>query len=153
MIAVIIDVVPMPVPGWSALFFATSVSLVFYWSLHRPYQFNSLQAFLPGLVLDSLSGQPIGMSSLLFLLVRWIVVFEQRFFVAADFIVIWASFIAISLMMAFLHWLISCLYAGALFDPLILIGPSLLMILIFPMISFCLDKLLYLIPGEHDAQP
>ena len=53
---------------------------LFFWSLYRPDLFGAGAAFAIGLAHDALAGLPLGLTSLVLLLVRHLVVVQQRFF-------------------------------------------------------------------------
>ena len=70
--------------------------VVYFWSLYRPDLFTPSAAFVAGLIYDALAGLPLGLTSLALLLVRSLMVTQQRFFLARSFPVIWFCFLLLA---------------------------------------------------------
>jgi rod shape-determining protein MreD len=73
-LAALVDVVPLLGSGAASLTSFSTLCVVFFWSLYRPDLLTPAAAFLVGLIHDGLAGLPLGLTSLLILLVRQLVV-------------------------------------------------------------------------------
>ena len=126
LIAVLVDVAPLVGTGPTGLTSFATLCVVFFWSLYRPDLFTPTAAFLAGLVYDGLAGLPLGLTSLALLLVRNLMVLQQRFFLARSFPVIWCCFALLAPAVEAARWLLSSLWWGQLFAP----QPTLLELLV-----------------------
>lgn len=83
---------------------------VFYWAVHRPDWFGVLSAFLTGLLVDLLLGAPIGISAGLYAASHILLTRQQRFFLGANFLQLWAGYVVtqlfVTLGQALLWWVL-----------------------------------------------
>ena len=146
LIAVLIDVTPLVGTGPAGLTSFATLCAVYFWSLYRPDLFSPSAAFLTGLIYDGLAGLPLGVSSLALLLVRNLMVVQQRFFLARSFPVIWCCFLLLAPAVEAARWLLSCLWWGHLFA----LQPALLELLVtmtlYPAASWLLGRIHNQIP-------
>lgn len=138
LMALLFDVLPLPVPGFEGASSFSILCVVYFWSLYRPELFTPGAAFLTGLIYDALSGLPLGLSSLSLLLVRHFMVSQQRFFLTRPFPVIWACFILLAPPVVLLRWLIACLWWGHLFPLGPLVFELVVTLALYPPISWLL---------------
>ena len=113
LLAVLVDVLPLFHVGPASVTPLATLCVAFFWSLYRPDLFGAGAAFATGLAHDALAGLPLGLSSLVLLLVRHVVVLQQRFFVARSFPVIWCCFVLLALAALALRWALSLPVVGA----------------------------------------
>ena len=104
--AVMIDTQPMPGPGYESVDSFVTLSVVYFWSMYRPDLFTLWVTFAVGLIHDALTGLPLGATSLMLLLVRNLLVTQQRFFLTRSFPVIWACFLLLAPVALFARWLL-----------------------------------------------
>lgn len=146
LIAVLVDAAPLVGAGPSGLNSFVTLCAVYFWSLYRPDLFTPTATFVTGLVYDGLAGLPLGLSSLVFLLVRNLMVVQQRYFLARSFPVIWFCFLLLAPAVEAARWLLSCLWWGHLFA----LQPALLELLatiaLYPAASWLLGRIHNQIP-------
>jgi len=146
LIAVLIDVAPLIGTGPIGLSSFATLCAVYFWSLYRPDLLTPAAAFLVGLVYDGLAGLPLGLTSLALLLVRSLMVTQQRFFLARSFPVIWCCFVLLAPVVEIARWALACLWWGHLFA----LQPALLELLVtvalYPPASWLLSRLHNQIP-------
>jgi rod shape-determining protein MreD len=109
-LAALVDVVPLLGSGAASLTSFSTLCVVFFWSLYRPDLLTPAAAFLVGLIHDGLAGLPLGLTSLLLLLIRQLVVTQQRFFLPRSFLVIWFCFLLVASTACLARWLLACLW-------------------------------------------
>src|SRR5258707_3477054 len=80
-VLLIATVLPLRVPDYAAVVPLLTLAGVYYWTIYRPELLPPSAVFLCGFVLDLLSGAPLGVSPLLLLLARSVVMAQRRFFV------------------------------------------------------------------------
>lgn len=136
--AVLIDQLPLPTPAASSVTPFVTLGVIFFWSLYRPDLMTAGTAFLIGVTFDALAGLPLGLTALVLLIVRGVMVAHQRFFLAKSFIVVWCCFFLLAPVAEAVRWLIASMWWGRLFalDPLVYqIG---LTVALYPLVSWLL---------------
>jgi rod shape-determining protein MreD len=150
-VAVLIDVLPLLGLGpWGLTPFST-LCVVYFWSLYRPDLFNALAAFSTGIIYDALAGLPLGLTALMLLLVRQLVVVQQRFFLARSFPVVWCCFLLLAPAAELARWALVSLWWGRLFDLQPILLSLLLTMALYPLASLLLTQVHNRIPGLADA--
>lgn len=85
---------------------------VFYWNMLQravPYWF----LFLLGLMMDAVTGLPLGLTSLLYLMFSGLVHTQRRYMQKEGFVMKWTSFSALAVMVIGLSWLCLSWFGGA----------------------------------------
>jgi rod shape-determining protein MreD len=149
--AVLLDVLPFLGLGpWGITPFST-LCVVYFWSLYRPDLFGAAAAFSTGIVYDALAGLPLGLTALILLLVRQLVVVQQRFFLARSFPVVWCCFLLLAPAVEIARWLLVSLWWGRLFALAPVLLSLLLTIALYPLASLLLTRIHNTIPRLADA--
>jgi rod shape-determining protein MreD len=151
LLAVLADVLPVFHVGPASVTAFATLCAAFFWSLYRPDLFSTGSAFATGLAHDALAGLPLGLTSLVLLLMRHLVVAQQRFFVARSFPVIWCCFVLLAVIALALRWTLSCVWWGRLFAPQPLIFELLLTLALYPMATLLLARVHNWIPRTLHA--
>jgi rod shape-determining protein MreD len=86
---------------------------IYYWVIFRPTALPFWFVFLLGIIRDALTGMPLGISSLLFLLFRIVVLSQQRYLVKETFWATWLGFGIVTIPVLGLHWLLASAYVRA----------------------------------------
>src|SRR3546814_14277019 len=84
----------MRISDWSSDVCSSDLALmaIFYWSIFRADLMTMAGAFLIGLVLDLLSGGPVGLNAMMLLLAHQLGVSQRRVFLGSSFLVNWVAF-------------------------------------------------------------
>lgn len=130
------------------LFPYLSLAAIYYWSIFKPHLVPVSALFILGLLQDILSGGPLGMTALLFILVRIFVVRQGSRFLEREFLFSWLFFIFVALLFGFLNWLIASVYLKEIQFFWNAFGQSMLTIAVFPVISWALSALRSLLVAE-----
>jgi rod shape-determining protein MreD len=138
--AVLIDVLPLLGLGpWGLTPFST-LCVVYFWSLYRPDLFGTSAAFATGIIYDALAGLPLGLTALILILTRQLVVAQRRFFVARSFLVVLSCFLLLAPAVETARWLLACLWWGHFF-PVQPIALSLVLTMaLYPVASLLLTR-------------
>ena len=138
--AALLDLLPLQGLGAWGLTPFSLLCVVYFWSLYRPDRFGPLAAFTSGIVYDAMAGLPLGMTALILLLVRQLVLVQHRFFVARSFLVVWICFALLAPAVELVRWLLACAWWGRLF-PLQPVALSLLLtVALYPLASLLLTR-------------
>jgi rod shape-determining protein MreD len=151
LLAVMADVLPVPHVGPASVTPVATLCVAFFWSLYRPDLFGAGTAFATGLAHDALAGLPLGLTSLVLLLVRQVVVAQQRFVVTRSFSVIWCCFVLLALAALALRWTLASLWWGRLFAPQPLVFELLLTLALYPVATLLLARAHNFTPESADA--
>lgn len=141
MLAILVDVLPLPGPGLEGVSPFTTLCVVYFWSLYRPDLLTPGAAFLTGLAHDALAGLPPGATSLVLLLARGLIVAQQRFFLPRSFPVIWACFTLLAPIALIIRWSIVSVWWAHVFALPPLLVELLLTIAAYPVVSLLLSHI------------
>ncbi|MBO88441.1 MAG: rod shape-determining protein MreD [Rickettsiales bacterium] len=114
---VIVNLVPLHLPGYATISPDLVLMAVYYWALHRPSLMPAIAVFILGLFQDFLSGGPIGLSAGSLILVFAVAVSQARFFYGKSFLVVWWGFMMVSVGVGIIQWSVACIFLGRLISP------------------------------------
>jgi rod shape-determining protein MreD len=140
-LAALLSILPLPIPGYAALTPAFTLMAAYHWTIYRPDLLPPVSLFLIGFAMDLLAGAPLGVSSLLLLLARALVLSFRRFFRNRRFPFVWAGFaILTGLAMPFL-WALNSLLDLTLLESRTTVFRAALTVSVFPAASFLLGRI------------
>jgi len=151
LVAVLADVLPLRDGTATGVTPLWTLCVAFFWSLYRPDLFGAGAAFATGFASDALAGLPLGLTSLVLLLVRHVAIAQHRFFVARSFPVIWCCFLLLAAAALVLRWGLCCLWWGRLFAPQGLAVELLVTLAVYPVATLLLAQVHNRIPRTIDA--
>ena len=137
----ILSGVPLRVPDYAAVTPLLPLAGVYYWTIYRPEWLPPLVTFLCGLVLDLLTGAPLGVSSLLFLLARTAVFSQRRFFINRLFPFMWGGFTLLAAAAIAFLWLLGGFIEGAMLNTRAVTLQWVLTVACFPAVSYLLMRI------------
>lgn len=139
-LAALIVILPVRVPGYAALTPAFTLMAVYHWTIYRPDLLPPVGLFAVGLAQDLLTGGPVGVGSLVLLLARAAVLRNRRYFINCAFPFVWTGFalLAAGAMSAF--WALHSLLELNFFDLRSTMFRTVLTVAIFPVASFALGR-------------
>jgi len=129
-------VIPLRVPDLSPIIPSLGIISIFYWAIYRPDLMPGWAAFLLGLVQDLLSGGPVGIHALVFLLLATAVVSQRRVLAAGSFTFVWTLFLPVAVAAFFLIWLLYSLNLVMLVDPRSVIFQYLTTVAVYPCLAW-----------------
>ena len=127
--------VPSHVPGLAPLVPAVALISIYYWTIFRPDLLPALAVFGVGLFQDILSGMPLGVNALVFLLVYAVVLGQRRFFLGKSFLVMWWGFLLIVAGAFLLTWLAVSALETTLLDPMPVLFEAGVTLAVFPIFT------------------
>ncbi|NTU77258.1 MAG: rod shape-determining protein MreD [Alphaproteobacteria bacterium] len=142
---VLAGVVAWPLPHLGAVTPALGMIAVYYWSIHRPDLLSLLAVFLFGLLGDAMNGLPMGLTALVYVAMRQLVLSQRRFFVGQDFYMLWSGFALVMIISMVCHWIVLSLYFSSLMAFFPVLIQSMLTIVLFPLPVWVLIRLQRLI--------
>lgn len=139
-LAAVIAILPVQVPGYAALTPAFALMAVYHWTIYRPDLLPPIGLFAVGLAEDLLAGAPIGVSALVLLLARAAVLRYRRYFINRTFPFVWTGFTLLSAAAMLVVWALHCIVSLTFFDLRATVFRAVLTIAIFPVASFVLGR-------------
>lgn len=140
MAAAIFSIQPVHIPGYASLTPAFTLMTAYHWTIYRPDLLPPLAVFLIGVAFDLLSGGPPGVTALLLLLARALVLRYRRSFINKSFPFVWGGFTLLAGAAMLGLWVMHCLLAlgrvefpGSIFQAVLTIS-------LFPIASFLLGR-------------
>lgn len=106
LVAVLLSVVPLNVPGLAMATPAFALMVVYHWTVYRPDLMSPGIVFITGVLLDLMEGTPyIGVSPLTFLIVRSLILLVRQRAANQSFAVVWTGFLVAAIVAIGLQWL------------------------------------------------
>ena len=139
-LATIISIQPAHIPGSAAPAPAFVLMAVYHWTIYRPDLLRPFALFLVGITQDLLAGVPPGVTALVLLLTRSVVLSYRRHFVNRLFPFVWTGFTILTGGAMLFLWFLHCLLDGVLVDFRGTVFCAVLTISMFPIASFLLGR-------------
>lgn len=140
LLAAVIAILPVRVPGYAALVPAFTLMAVYHWTIYRPDLLPPIWVFAIGLAQDLLSGALIGVGALVLLLARSAVLRSRRGFINRTFPFVWGGFTLLAGGAMLGLWVLHCVLQLNLFDLRSTVFRTALTIAMFPVASFALGR-------------
>lgn len=102
----VLNMTAFPMPYAGAVRVSFVLMAVYYWAIYRPTLVPSALCFSAGLLMDVLSGMPLGLNAVVILLVQRVVKSQRRFLMGQPYIAIWAVFGLVAAAAAAMQWLL-----------------------------------------------
>lgn len=96
----------LPVPTAPAL----PILALFFWLLYRPTAVPAVAAFAFGLFHDILTGAPLGIHAIVYVVAHAAITTQRRFFAGKSFTVLWLGFAGVVIGASALSWALGSLY-------------------------------------------
>jgi rod shape-determining protein MreD len=136
---VIVSMLPFHIPGFGSIAPSFALMAVFHWTIYRPDLFPLGAVFGIGLFLDLLNGTPyVGLSALIFLLARTVVLSQRRMFFQAPFLVLWIGFLALTASCFLFEWAFVSMLQFTPLQPRLFIFQAVITVACFPIGSYFL---------------
>lgn len=114
---VLAGVLPVHIPSYGPVAPLLPLMAVYHWSLYRPDLMPAAAVFVLGLMVDALTGAPIGVNAGIFVVVRGVVESQQRFFIGKSFAIVWFGFALVLAGALALSWILVSAFHVAIIAP------------------------------------
>ena len=109
---VLFAAVPLRIPGLKEVMPLFALISIYYWNTFLPGALPYLFLFALGLVQDTLSGLPLGVSSVVNILFALLLLREHKSFGKTRFGAVWLGFTLLSFVAMAIEWVIMSFYSG-----------------------------------------
>ena len=131
---------PIHIPGCPAVAPAFVLMAAYHWTIYRPDLLPAPGLFAVGTAQDLLSGELTGVTAILLLLARLIVLGGRRHFVNRSFAFVWAGFALLTAGAMIFLWALHSVFAAQLLDFRVAVFRAVLTISLFPIASDLLGR-------------
>ena len=131
----VIGTMPLHLPYLVPLGTGLAMISVYYWAIHRPDLLPAPAVFAIGLIGDLMGAAPLGVGTLILLLVYAIALSQRRLFFGQPFLVVWWGFMMIAAGAMSLGWILSSIVAGSVLDPKPTIFAYLMTVALYPALG------------------
>lgn len=122
---------------------------VYYWAIYRPTLMPVFYTFILGLVMDLISGLPVGLTALIMVALQTMVQKSRLFLMGQPYTTVWIGFSVVAIAHCACLWLVLSLLHGFMpFTPTLV--AAILSILLFPVASLILLGVHRLLPVASD---
>jgi rod shape-determining protein MreD len=141
LLLVLVSVIPSHTPGLSQIGPMMSLISVYYWAVYRPDLLGYGAVFAVGLLEDTIAGTPLGVGSLMLLLVHGVVVTQYKFFHGKSFTVTWWAFVVVAAFASLVKWLCLSALQGTFVSAQAPFYAYLMTVALYPVIGWLLVRL------------
>lgn len=134
----ILNLINLPGPGLENIKPHFVLMAIYYWAIYRPTLVAPWLCFVMGLLMDFLSGVPVGLTAFVLVAIQWTVRDQRRFLMGQPYIAIWAVFGLVVAVVSLLSWGL-CGLTGMRWTPLLpAIEEALISFFLFPLVTLLL---------------
>jgi rod shape-determining protein MreD len=141
LLLVLVSLMPLRIPGYASVTPDFALMGVFHWTVYRPALLPPLFLFVLGVAFDLVTGAPVGLTAMIFLIMRSIVLRQRQFFVGRQFAFVWFGFTLSAGGAVALVWVVGSLFNGVFLDPRPMLLQWVLTVAFYPAVSWCLQRL------------
>ena len=139
LVLLLLSLVNLPLPYVGTVKPYLVLMAVYYWSIYRPTLVPPLLCFLMGMLLDIISGVPMGLNAFILVGVQWLVRDQRRFLMGQPYMTTWLVFGLVSLACGVWQWGLLGLVNFKWAHPLPGLVAVALSILLFPLVTLLLN--------------
>lgn len=133
---VILNIVPLQVPGLANVIPLLPLMAIYYWAVYRSELLPAYAVFLIGILQDIFSGVPIGVNTVVFLAVYGVVLSQHRFLFGKSFGIIWLGFGIVSAGAFVMNWALISIWNLSVLEPRAVFYEYLLTLGFFPGLAW-----------------
>jgi rod shape-determining protein MreD len=136
----LLSLAPTRIPGFSGIAPLLVLGAVFYWAVHRPDLLPFSLSFVFGFLQDVLSGTPVGVMSLVLIVVQWAAISQRRLF-AKSFLLAWWGFAVAAAGGIGIAWVMTSIFNSRLVPPTAPFFQFLMTAAVFPFVMWLFARL------------
>lgn len=133
LLCTLLSVVAWPIPWLGAITPPLGLVALYYWSIHRPGQLRPGMVFVIGFLNDVINFLPLGLSALLFVAARQMVLRQRRFFSGHSFFMMWFGFALMIVIVTAIEWTALSIIRWQIIPVWPVLMQGILAIVVFPL--------------------
>lgn len=122
---------------------------IYYWSIFRPGAIPFWLVFVLGVFKDSLFGVALGISSLIFIFFRLLVLSQQRYLIKETFWAMWVGFGLVAVPAMMMQWLLSSAYLKSVIPVQDIIMQWVFTFGLYPLLHIIFNAIYRLLPTAY----
>ncbi|MEA2781419.1 MAG: rod shape-determining protein MreD [Rhodospirillaceae bacterium] len=135
LLMLILGTTPLHIPYFQPLGQGLVMISVYYWAVHRPGLLPAPAVFIIGVIEDLMEAYPLGVGTVVLLLVYGLASSQRRLFQGQPFLVVWWGFMMIAAGAMSLGWILTSMLAGAAIEPKPVIFAYLMTLALYPVVA------------------
>lgn len=147
----LLGLIPLSIPGLNEFVPDVCLISIYYWSIFRPGAMPFWFVFLLGILRDSLFGFALGISSLLFIFFRLLVLSQQPHLVKESFWTTWIGFALVTAPVLFCYWLLASAYGKAFITAIPLLMQWVFTVGLYPLLYILFNSIYRFLPPSSAA--
>ena len=132
--------VPYEIPNLGRVMPLFSLIAIFHWGVYRAELLPNYAVFFIGFLQDVLSGVPMGVHTLIYILAYNLILAQQRFFARKSFYIIWLGFAIVSAGVMFMLWGMLSILNGVFIDFVPVVSQYGIGVGLYPIISYIFSR-------------
>lgn len=148
-LSILTSILPWHLPDVTLVGPSWVLITIYYWAAQRPDLLPVSVVFIFGVLLDILTGGPLGVNPLVFVILRGLLGSQRRFVIGQTFLVEWGIFAIVAIGAMLIEWLCISIIA----KNFLVISPALIQcsvtIIIYPAIAWLFTLCLRILPPER----
>jgi len=135
---VLASILPIYIQGYPGVLPLLTLMGVFHWAVYKPALLPAYSVFFIGLIHDILHGFPLGVNTVVFLIIFGVVTSQHRFFFGKSFTVVWIGFGIVLAGSILMIWILMSLLNSTLIKVPIILFQYILTLGLYPVLGWCL---------------
>ena len=115
--------------------------VVYFWSIYAPEYMPSVSVFIIGFLQDLLTGGPLGLWAVVYLVTQFVVLSQRPYFLGREQKVVWLGFAMAAVGASVILWLVMSLMSGVLLPVGGLLGQMIATVLMYPVFGIAFGEL------------
>lgn len=122
---------------------------LYYWSIYRPSLLHPFVVFLYGFIFDIVLGFPLGLHSILFLVIQWVIKSQRLFFMGQTYLVVWIGFTVTTFSALLIEWIFFSVLSAGFVPYSAMINNLVITVFLFPLVSYFFILMHRFLPIAH----
>lgn len=148
----VIDMISLNIAGFQDIKPSFMVMVIFYWSIYRPTLIPSWMAFIMGIILDLVTGMPVGLSACLFVIIQRILIDQRLTFTGQAFLTVFFGYISVSVFFYGAQWLVFGLINSYFVSYELMLGKMIMALIFFPVFYLVIHLTHKVLPEEKSQK-
>lgn len=144
----IMDMISLGIPEFQTIKPAFILVIIFYWSIYRPTLMPSWLVFVMGIILDLVTGMPVGLNALVLVMVQRIMIDQRLTFMGQPFSTVFFGYISVAAIFYGVQWSIFGVVHNYYINFEFVLGRFLIAIILFPLLYLTVNLTHKILPYE-----
>lgn len=144
----VLDMISLNIPYFQDVQPSFMLMFLFYWSIYRPTLIPSWLVFIMGLMLDLISGFPVGLQALLFVLIQRVITDQRKVFSGQPFWTVFFGYCLVAMFFNVTQYFVFGMLQGEFIKLEPVMATILLSVIFFPFVSLIMHLTHKILPFD-----